>query len=37
MPNADGGLGTALVGEKININNLQVIVNKLVGEGEVLK
>ena len=33
MPTADGGLGTALVGEKIVINSRSVAVTKLLGEG----
>lgn len=33
MPNADGGLGTALVGEKIVVNSRSVAVTKLIGEG----
>jgi hypothetical protein len=33
MPSADGGLGDALVGEKIAINTTQILVNKLLGEG----
>ena len=34
MPTADGGLGTALVGEKIVINSRSVAVTKLLGEGK---
>lgn len=33
MPGPDGGLGSALVGEKILINHRQVQVTKLLGEG----
>jgi len=33
MPNADGGLGTALVGEKIAVMHLNLIVTMLLGEG----
>jgi hypothetical protein len=33
MPSSDGGLGTALVGEKLNINDVHVVVSKLLGEG----
>jgi len=33
MPGADGGLGTALVGEKITIGQLHVTVMNLLGEG----
>jgi len=33
MPAADGGLGTALVGEKISMGNLNLSVTKLLGEG----
>jgi hypothetical protein len=36
MPSNDGGLGSALVGEKIVINQRQVAVTKLLGEGELL-
>ena len=32
----DGGLGAALVGEKIVINTKQVAVTKLLGEGEMV-
>lgn len=35
MPSSDGGLGAALVGEKIMINQRQVSVSKLLGEGRV--
>jgi len=34
MPGADGGLGTALVGEKITIGQLNVTVTNLLGEGK---
>ena len=34
MPAADGGLGTALVGEKIVVNGKSVAVTKLLGEGK---
>jgi len=35
MPStADGGLGTALVGEKIVVNNKSVAVTRLLGEGK---
>eukprot|EP00529_Nitzschia_sp_RCC80_P016675 CAMPEP_0113451902 /NCGR_PEP_ID=MMETSP0014_2-20120614/6573_1 /TAXON_ID=2857 /ORGANISM="Nitzschia sp." /LENGTH=676 /DNA_ID=CAMNT_0000343263 /DNA_START=516 /DNA_END=2546 /DNA_ORIENTATION=- /assembly_acc=CAM_ASM_000159 len=33
MPGAEGGLGTALVGEKIAIGRIVVNVSKLIGEG----
>jgi len=33
MPAADGGLGTALVGEKISMANMNLSVSKLLGEG----
>mmetsp|Transcript_10434 Transcript_10434/g.30509 ORF Transcript_10434/g.30509 Transcript_10434/m.30509 type:complete len:644 (+) Transcript_10434:269-2200(+) len=33
MPAADGGLGTALVGEKITMGNLHLSISKLLGEG----
>lgn len=33
MPAADGGLGTALVGEKISVGQLNLSVTKLLGEG----
>jgi hypothetical protein len=33
MPNAEGGLGSALVGEKIAIGQINVLVTKLIGEG----
>jgi len=34
MPPADGGLGTALVGEKLTMGNLNLVVTKLLGEGK---
>jgi hypothetical protein len=34
MPSGDGGLGTALVGEKISIAHLNVTVTNLLGEGK---
>lgn len=34
MPAADGGLGTALVGEKIVVNSRSVAVTRLLGEGK---
>ena len=34
MPTTDGGLGTALVGEKIVINSRSVAVTRLLGEGK---
>lgn len=34
MPAADGGLGTALVGEKITVGNQNLSVTKLLGEGK---
>jgi hypothetical protein len=34
MPAADGGLGTALVGEKISMGNMNLSVTKLLGEGK---
>jgi hypothetical protein len=34
MPAADGGLGTALVGEKISMANMNLSVSKLLGEGK---
>jgi serine/threonine protein kinase len=34
MPTADGGLGTALVGEKIVVNSRSVAVTRLLGEGK---
>jgi hypothetical protein len=34
MPTSDGGLGTALVGEKIVVNSRSVAVTKLLGEGK---
>jgi hypothetical protein len=36
MPAGDGGLGSALVGEKIMINHRHVSVAKLLGEGTLL-
>jgi hypothetical protein len=36
MPTADGGLGTALVGEKIVVNSRSVAVTRLLGEGKAL-
>jgi hypothetical protein len=33
MPSSDGGLGTALIGEKLSINDVHVIVNQFLGEG----
>ena len=36
MPATDGGLGTALVGEKIVVNSRSVAVTKMLGEGECL-
>ena len=33
MPGTEGGLGTALVGEKIAIGRIVVNVSKLIGEG----
>lgn len=34
MPSSDhGGLGSALVGEKIQVNNHNVSVSKMLGEG----
>mmetsp|Transcript_3649 Transcript_3649/g.7835 ORF Transcript_3649/g.7835 Transcript_3649/m.7835 type:complete len:661 (-) Transcript_3649:102-2084(-) len=33
MPGADGGLGTAFIGEKIAMGNLNLSVTKLLGEG----
>lgn len=33
MPAADGGLGTALVGEKITVGNQNLSITKLLGEG----
>ena len=33
MPSSDGGLGSALVGEKVVVNHRQVHVSKLLGEG----
>lgn len=36
MPSGDGGLGTSLVGEKIMVNQRQVSVTKLLGEGRLL-
>mmetsp|Transcript_20278 Transcript_20278/g.47675 ORF Transcript_20278/g.47675 Transcript_20278/m.47675 type:complete len:740 (+) Transcript_20278:316-2535(+) len=33
MPPVDGGLGTALVGEKLTMGNLNLSVTKLLGEG----
>jgi hypothetical protein len=34
MPTTDGGLGTALVGEKIVVNSRSVAVTRLLGEGK---
>jgi len=34
MPSHDGGLGNSLVGEKIMVNQRQVHVTKLLGEGK---
>ena len=34
MPPADGGLGTALVGEKLAMGNMNLSVTKLLGEGK---
>lgn len=34
MPSSDGGLGAALVGERIDINGRAVGVTKLLGEGK---
>lgn len=33
MPGAEGGLGSALVGERITMGQLQLQVTKLLGEG----
>ena len=34
MPAGDGGLGTALVGEKISVGPMNLSVTKLLGEGK---
>lgn len=34
MPSSDGGLGSALVGEKIVVNHRHVSVARLLGEGK---
>ena len=33
MPAGDGGLGSALVGEKIAVGHMNLSVTKLLGEG----
>jgi hypothetical protein len=33
MPGAEGGLGSALVGERISMGKTQLQVTKLLGEG----
>lgn len=34
MPGAEGGLGSALVGERITMGQMQLQVTKLLGEGK---